>query len=577
MNMSLFRKPSGLKLRYYQQEAVDATWNFLENDRGNGVVVLPTGTGKSLYIAEVCKRAMHESGGDARIYILTHSKELVAQNHAEMLGMWPDAPAGIYSAGLNKRDTKSNLIFGSIQSVHRRAFELQKCHLILVDEAQSIPRVTDTTWNKFFADVRAINGDVRVIGATATDFRLDSGRLTEGKNRPFDKIIYEYSIVEAIEEGFLTAPVSRAGGVEIDTTGLHSRGGDFAANELEAVAVDPVTVEAIAEEMTAAGQTREGWILFGAGVSHCMMLRAALRRRGVDCEGVFATEPAEYNSSGGRPYDRDRFVEDFKQKKIKCLVSVKALAVGFNAKHVDLIGIARPTQSVGLYIQIVGRGTRPLYASGYDLETKEGRLAGIQFGLKPSCLVLDWGGNIRRHGLIDQPNIKKPSTAPPSGDIPLKECKACGYQNFIAARECKQCGAPFDVQGAKLSTYAAKGALLSTQLPPPEWIAVDKASYARHASREPGKPNTFRITYRVGINFYNEWICFDHPKGSYPRNKAEGWWRARLRADHSDSIPPSDVGEALTRTHELRDPTHIQVRPSGKEAKFFEVVRVKFD
>jgi DNA repair protein RadD len=266
-NMSpLFRKPSGIKLRYYQQDAVDATWNFLENETGNGVVVLPTGCGKSLYVAEICKRAIQESNGEARIFILTHSKELVFQNYCEMKELWPEAPAGIYSAGLNRRDTKDSLIFGSIQSVHKRAFKLQKCHLILVDEAQSIPRVADTTWNRFFADVRAINGQVRIIGATATDFRLDSGRLTEGKGRAFDKIIYEYSIVEAIEEGFLTQPVSRPGGVEIDTTGLHSRGGDFAANELEAVAVDPATVEAIAEEMTAAGQHREGWILFGANI-----------------------------------------------------------------------------------------------------------------------------------------------------------------------------------------------------------------------------------------------------------------------------------------------------------------------
>jgi DNA repair protein RadD len=575
--LPIFRKASGLKLRYYQNEAVDATWNFLSNDTGNGIVVLPTGTGKALFLCELCKRAMEDSGGEARIFVLTHSKELVQQNYEELLGLWPQAPAGVYSAGLNKRDRTSSLIFGSIQSVHRRAYELQKCHLILVDEAQSIPRKDDTTWNKFFSDVRKINGDIRIVGATATDFRLDSGRLTEGKGRVFQKIIYEYSIIEAIEEGFLTAPISMEGRAQIDTSGVHTRAGDFAANELEAVAVDPATVEGIADEMCAAGRDRAGWILFGTGVKHCMMLRAALMRRGVDCEGVFATEPAGYNADGGRRYDRDAFVADFKAKKIKCLVSVNALAVGFNAKHVDLIGMARPTQSVGLYIQIVGRGTRPLYAPGFDLETKEGRLQAIQLGQKPNTLVLDWGGNIRRHGPVDMPNVKAPSNAPKTGDIPTKECRACGYQNYIAARECKECGAPFEMEGAKLSTYAAQGALLTTQMAPLEWIPVGKVSYFTH--QKAGKPDSMKATYQVGINFYNEWVNFDHPKGSYPRNKAESWWRMRATHDSVDgsaTVPPSNVSEALTRTHELRNPSHIQVRPSGKEAKFFEVVRVKF-
>lgn len=525
-----------LELRHYQLAAVDAIWNGLADHAGNHLAVLPTGTGKALVICEFVRRALIQYPG-SRILVLTHSKELVEQNFLEMLGLWPECPAGIHSAGLKSRDVHSPVIFGSIQSIHKKAFKLQKVDVVIVDEAQTIPRNAKTMWLTFFADLQTINPHLRIVGLTATAYRLDSGMLHKGEGAMFSRIVYEYGIVDAIKEGYLTQPVSRSSSTQIDTTGVGTRGGEFIPHDLEAVALDPSTVEAIAEEFCRAGANRRGWIMFGVGVKHCTMLRDAIRRRGFSCEGVFAITPAE---------ERDRFIAEFKAQKIRCLVSVNALAVGFNAKHVDLIGLARPTKSTGFYIQACGRGTR-------------------LFPDKDTCLILDWGGNIARHGFIDKPNVKTPGKG--DGSIPLKVCTNCNAENYIAATVCKECGWPFPVEGSKLAVKAASAPLLSTQMALPEWLPVEQIKYSRH--EKAGKPPSMKVTYRSGLNFYSEWVCFEHTGGA--KTRAERWWTRRQRSVGS---VPRTVDEALQRTGTLLNTTEIQVRQAGQ---YTEVVYSKVE
>lgn len=524
---------AALALRHYQEKAVSAIWDGLAVADDNVLAVLPTGTGKALVICEFVRRALAEYP-DTRIVVLTHSRELVAQNFAEMIGLWPECPAGIYSAGLNRRDAQSQVIFGSIQSIHRKAALLQRVDLIIVDEAQSIPRDAETMWLRFFQDVREINaGHLRVVGLTATAFRLDSGMLHKGEGAIFSRIVYEYGIIDAIKEGFLSPPISRPSQVQIDTSGVGTRGGEFIAGQLDAAASNPDTVAAIADELVTLGADRRGWIVFGCGVNHCTMLRDAIRERGVSCEGVFATTP-----SG----ERNQIVEAFKRQQIRCLVSVSALAVGFNAKHVDLIGLARPTKSAGLYIQTCGRGTR-------------------LFPGKDDCLVLDWGGNVQRHGPIDQVTVKEKRGA--AGDMPVKICPHCQAENIIAARECVECGAQFEMIGSKLHTKASTAALLSTQIQP-EWCDVTDVRYAAHV--KPGKPTSLRVTYQCGLTAHSEWVCFEHT--GYPRSKAESWWRRR-----TDAPIPATVEIAIVGAPTIAKPTAIQVRPVGK---YVEILGVRF-
>src|SRR5690606_6516527 len=98
---------------------------------------------------------------------------------------------------------------------------------------------------------------------------------------------------------------------------------------------------------------------------------------------------------------RDELLADFKAGRIRALTNVNVLTTGFDTPGIDLIAFLRPTQSTGLYVQMAGRGTRPIYGEGFDLTTAEGRLAAIEAGPKRNALVLDFGGNVVRHGPID--------------------------------------------------------------------------------------------------------------------------------------------------------------------------------
>jgi DNA repair protein RadD len=523
-----------LSLRPYQEAALSGLWNWFASRDGNPLVVLPTGAGKSLVIAEWCKLVFDTDPG-ARILVLAHVRELIAQNFAELIGLWPDAPAGIYSAGLNRRDLRARLLFASIQSIHKHAYDLQQVDMVLVDEAHLIPRDSDTMYKRFLEQLRTINPALKIIGLTATPFRLDSGRLDEGDGRMFDGIAHETKVGDLIHDGYLAPPISRRQKAQIDTTGVGTRGGDFIASQLESAALDPEVVAAIADRIVEEGRDRRGWLIFGCTVKHCEVLAEALRDRGYDGAGVFGDTEKR---------DRDRLIADFKAQRLRFLVSQGVLTTGFNARHVDLIALARPTKSTGLYIQMVGRGTR------LSPETH-----------KEDCLVLDFGGNITRHGPFDDPFIpaKKPKG---EGMAPFKECPECQTACGTMTRICPGCGFEFPPPERVVHAAPDDKPILSVE---PEWLDVVEANYRRHEKAD-GGPVSMRVEYRVGLSWHREWVCFEHQ--GYARTKAESWWLRRAPAP-----VPRTVADAMARAAEIAVPSHIRVKRNGK---FDEVIAFRF-
>ena len=133
---------------------------------------------------------------DTRILIVTHVRELIAENHAEMLRLWPEAPGRHLLAGLNKRDLHAQILFAGIQSIHKRAYDIQRCDLVLIDEAHLIPRTSNTMYRRFLSDLATINPHLKVIGFTATPYRLDSGMLHEGDGALFTDIAHEAGVAD---------------------------------------------------------------------------------------------------------------------------------------------------------------------------------------------------------------------------------------------------------------------------------------------------------------------------------------------------------------------------------------------
>jgi len=176
-------------LRPYQHEAIDALYQFWRAGGGNPLVDLAPGTGKSVVIGELTRR-LHTGKPSRRFLILTHVRELVEEDAAALLKVWPEAPIGINSAGLRERDTGAQIVLGNVQSIFRNPEALGRRNLVVVDEAHLIPRDGDGMYRSVIERLRAITPNMRVAGFTATPYRLDSGRLDEGEGRLFDQVVY---------------------------------------------------------------------------------------------------------------------------------------------------------------------------------------------------------------------------------------------------------------------------------------------------------------------------------------------------------------------------------------------------
>lgn len=517
-----------LILRPYQQAAIASIYDYFGRKAGHPIVVIPTAGGKSLVMASFIKGVL-EQWPDQRILVVTHVQELIAQNYAELVGLWPDAPAGIYSAGLGKRDLGARILFAGIQSIHKRAYDVQQCDLVLIDEAHLIPGASDTMYRRFLDTLARINPHLKVIGFTATPYRLDSGMLHEGDGALFTDIAYEVSVRDLIDAGFLCPLISKAAATRLDVAGVGSRGGEFIPSQLQAAVDKEAITRAAIDEVVAYGRDRRSWLAFCSGVEHAQHVAQEIRDRGFSCATIFGDTPKA---------ERERILAAFKRGEIRALASMGVLTTGFNAPAVDLIAMLRPTKSAGLYVQMAGRGTR-LFAG------------------KDNCLVLDFAGNVARHGPIDAVNPSAPGKG--DGEPPMKTCPECQSIIAIAAMECPDCGHVFPPPAIKIEATASTLEVLSTGQP--QWVTVSDVSYDLH--EKPGKPPSLLVSYRCGLVRHREWICIEHD--GYARQKAVQWWQRRAPG----RPVPGTVEQALLQADSLRVPVEIAVRPSGR---FTEIV-----
>ncbi len=447
----------GLKLRPYQRQAVERTLAYFRHSDKPGCLVLPTGAGKSIVIAELCRLAR------GRVLVLAHVKELCEQNHrkhAELGGQ-----AGLFSAGLGRRDHTDRVVFASIQSVarHLDAFREPRS-LVIVDECHRVSDDTQSQYQSTIAALRKVNPEVRVLGLTATPYRLETGWIYQfhaqgmvrsATQKPFDTCIYELSLGQLIRKGHLTKPWL------VDAPIAHS---DFdAASDEEQGKLNQLLVRhkrvtrAIVEQIQelTEKQNRKGVMIFAATVEHAEEIARELPN---DEVGLIV---------GSTPDDeRDRIISSFKQQKIRYLVNVSVLTTGFDAPHVDFIALLRPTESVSLFQQIIGRGLRlhpnkndclvvDYAGTGFDPfwpEVGEPRPStdSVPVGVKcPECgfLCNFWGttdseGHVIEHyGRRCQAffHTKTGARKRCSYRFRFKECNNCLSENDIAARKCEGC------------------------------------------------------------------------------------------------------------------------------------------
>ncbi|WP_081948920.1 DEAD/DEAH box helicase [Litchfieldella xinjiangensis] len=400
-------RPSAPSLRPYQQQAVARVVEHFRASDEAAVVVLPTGSGKSLVIAELARLAR------GRVLVLAHVRELVEQNHGKYQAYGLEAD--IFSAGLGRKESGRQVVFGSVQSVVRNleAFTAEEAQrgaftLLVIDECHRVSLEQDSSYRQVIEHLRQQNPRLKVLGLTATPYRLGQGFIYHRHHRGmvrgeadsvFADCVFEQPLRLMVKQGYLAEP--RRIDVAVErydfSTLVPSTRGLFSEAELNRAASGQRVTPGIVAEIVERARERRGVMIFAATVLHA--------------EEIVGYLPAAETAliTGETPSrERQRIIADFKAERLKYLVNVAVLTTGFDAPHVDLIAILRPTESVSLYQQIVGRGLR--LAPG-----------------KRDCLVLDYAGNPWD---LYAPEVGSPR--PDSDSEPVQvECPACGHANLF--------------------------------------------------------------------------------------------------------------------------------------------------
>lgn len=536
--------------RWYQQESIDSIYSYFNNGGGgNPVVALPTGTGKSLVIAGFVHSVLSQ-WGDQRFMVLTHVKELIEQNSKKLAAVWKGAPIGIYSAGLKSRDTVQPIIFGGIGSVVNNVEAFGHRDLVLIDECHLVSNKDNSMYQKVIAQLTEINPKLRVIGLTATAYRMKQGRITD--DGLFTDICYDLTDIKGfsrlLAEGFLCPPVAYQTDKEFDLRGVNIRAGEFAKGQLEQ-AVDTTEITyACVKEMVEKAYDRHCWLVFASGIKHAENVAETINAFGVSAVAVHS------KLKGG---ERDKRIAAFQRGEVKCIVNNGVLTTGFDHPPIDMIGMLRPTMSTGLWVQMLGRGTRP-----YSFENEQQYVPNFEYN-KENCLVLDFAGNTKRLGPINDPCIpKKPNEG--GGDAPVRICDNCGCYNHASARYCggepfptpSGCGQEFKFE-PKIFTGASNAPLLKSDQPVVEYFKVKKVIYSIH--RKEGAPDMMRVSYFCGIKMFREYICFEHT--GYAQRKARTWWTQRTGYT-GEHFPTSQ--QAVDWSSNLPIPNKIKVWTNKK-------------
>ena len=524
-------------LRDYQQRAIDQLYDwFAKSGRGNPCMVLPTGAGKSHIVAALCKDAL-TNWPETRILMLTHQKELIEQNAEKLHQHWPRAPLGIYSASLNRRTLGEPITFAGIQSVAKRGRDIGHIDLVIVDEAHTINHAQTGGYRTLLAELLAINPNLRVIGLTATPYRLGHGMIHEGEDVIFSDLIEPVTIEELIGRGYLSMLRSKHTSLTLDTAGVRKQGGDFIASQLEA-AVDTAdnNLQAV-DEICRRAADRKAWLIFAAGVAHAEHLAELLRERGIATACVTGATPQG---------ERAQILRDFKSGKLRAVTNVSVLTTGFDHPGIDCLAMLRPTLSPGLYVQMAGRGLR--VADG-----------------KTDCLVLDFAGNVTVHGPIT-------CVAPPDkakagdGQAPSKTCPRCEEMVAPNTLVCPSCGHEWPKEERETAQHFRLHHDDIMGLAPSELLCT-AWQWRRHISRASGR-EMLSVTYYGGLSdpAVTEYLPVSHE--GYAGEKARRLAADIARRSGVVSELPVMLEDAAQMLCTGRAPAIVRYR---REGKFYRV------
>lgn len=517
-----------IELRDYQQAAKNATYCYLESNQ-SCIVEAPCGAGKSLIIASICLDAI-ETG--AKVLVLTHRQKLLEQNEAELKNLLPTASTGFYSAGIGQKTQDNHVIFGGIQSIANA--KLAVYQLLIIDECHLVAPSEAGQYKQVIAQLLELNPNLKIIGLTATPYRLDCGYIFGKEDSIFSGVSYTISVKTLLDKGYLCPIRASGGGVAVDVSKVKHKGGEFLESELADVFIEKTVP--IVKDIIKHGRNKRAWLLFCVNIKHAEAVTKELKNQGIDA----ACYHSEIDNYTGRI-----ILDKFANGALKCLVNVNILTTGSNFPIADLCGLIRATESTALYVQIVGRVMR-------------------NYPNKKEALLLDYGGNVLRHGCIDNVIIKEKGTG--TGEAPAKQCPSCSEFIHAAVMVCPTCGHEFERTPDKaLSLKAFDGAVLQSQVKP-LILDVDNIDFKIH--KKIGKPDSIRVDYKCGLATYSEWLTPEHSEVGL--RKCLNFYFRNVGTHYNDIETSQYICESLRLNKITSKIKRIEVKQDGK---YFTIVK----
>lgn len=530
------QKAGTVTLRDYQRALLDAIYDWFANNVGHPCAVLPTAGGKSIVLAQFCKEQLHDHP-HVHILMLAPTRELVQQNSDKLREAWPNAPMGIYSSALKRRELYEPITIANIHSIYDKADLMPVIDILLVDEAHLLPNEDTGMYRKLFKDLQERNPNLVVIGFTATPFRLGQGELTHGEDALFDDLIESATVGDLIRAGWLSKLKSKATELKLNIEGVKKRGGEFIDSELQKAVDNDDDNARVAMEIQsiAYAHDRQAILVFCTGINHAYHMAECLELVGVTSAVVTGKTPA---------VERAQIFADFKARKIQALCNVAIATTGFDYPDIDMIAMVRPTMSKGLYIQMVGRGLR--IKSHTDF-----------------AIVLDFAGNVERHGPITEYEEELPPEKG-GGEAPTKTCPSCQEIIFAGYRICPECGHEFPPPEKVVDSRLRDDDIMGQALAPPIVMPVKSWRWWKHTSKKSEKE--MLVVKYIGVFLgadVMEYITIMH-EGFAGRNALKTL-KQMMRDAGEPGLPDCEtLDEAAEKLSAVRPPSEIEYRLEGK-------------
>jgi DNA repair protein RadD len=524
-----------------QLDALDAILNALDCGLRRPLVEAPCAWGKSVLIAMLAL-ALVRTG--QRVLILAHRHELLEQNTGALLRLDPAADVGICSASLRSDRLDAAIMVGGTATIFRRLQRLDRVDAVLLDEAHLLGPGSTSMLGTILKSL----DDPPLVGFTATPYRTDSGSLISAEL--FDEIVWRMGIIEAIDAGLLVPLVTKSPKAgRIDTTYVPIERGEFQQRPLEQAALTGnVTSDAVLRTLqVAAEENRTAMLFFAIGVAHCTAISAVLREHGIRHAVITGETPTE---------ERAEAIARFRAGKLPALVNCNVLTVGFDARNTDLISFMRPTVSPVLWTQAAGRGMRTWLG-------------------KADCRLLDFGGNILRHGPINAIRLRAPGArhdAQAAADR-VRICPHCDEINEITTAVCTSCGMVLiKPRASVIEAIESTAAAIDAEAERPRWVRVHAMRGGVH--EKPGRPPSFRLRYSTEEGWVSEFLALEHEKPGARWYAGKSWTRLSRTPTTAPPVSARDAYQRFIRG-ELREPQRLRIERGGQWWRVVDVAELQ--